>query len=189
LCYRFFPRQYHKVICVFHSIFLLNRHLFGKRERNRPNSPMAKRRTSNTASSIAKQRIPLVSWHQNVQYRVHKFPPRVHIQSKINPLHAIPFFVCKFHFNKLSFTHRPSKWSFSVSFLTKTWHAFFFLYVLPTSPTYSIREETNPRIILKWTLENTCVNSCEVVEIKTERRLLNLKAQSVPHCKHFSSGL
>jgi hypothetical protein len=63
----------------------------------------------------APQEPPSISWNQKVQYRVHKSPPLVPILSHINPIHSIPSYLSKIHFN---IVHASTSWSsqWSLSF-------------------------------------------------------------------------
>jgi hypothetical protein len=62
----------------------------------------------------APQEPPSISWNPKVQYRVHKSPPLVPILSHVNPIHSIPSYLSKIHFN---IVHPPTSWSWSWSWL------------------------------------------------------------------------
>jgi hypothetical protein len=51
------------------------------------------------ANCAATQELPSTSWYPKVQDRVHKSPPLVPILSHVNPIHTIPSYLTKIHFN------------------------------------------------------------------------------------------
>jgi hypothetical protein len=64
-----------------------------------------------------------------MHYRVHKSPPLFPIRSQINPLHTLPPYLYKIHFNIFS-PITPSSSAWSSGLLTKILYAFLlFLYV------------------------------------------------------------
>jgi hypothetical protein len=63
----------------------------------------------------APQEPPSISWNPKAQYHVQKSPPLVPILSHINPIHSIPSYLSKIHFN---IVHPPTSWfsQWSLSF-------------------------------------------------------------------------
>jgi hypothetical protein len=59
----------------------------------------------------ATQELPSISWNPKVQYHIHK-SPSLPILSPINPIHTIPSYLSKIHFN---ITHSPTSWSYQWS--------------------------------------------------------------------------
>jgi hypothetical protein len=63
--------------------------------------------SSEAANCAATQELPSILWNTKVHYRVHKSPPMVPIQSQIDPIHTILFYLSKIHFN---IVHLPTYW-------------------------------------------------------------------------------
>jgi hypothetical protein len=60
------------------------------------------------ANCAATQELARILWNPEVHYRVHKSPPLVPIPSQIDPIHSIPSYLSKIHFN---IVHPPTSWS------------------------------------------------------------------------------
>jgi hypothetical protein len=86
------------------------------------------------ANCAATQELPSVLWNPKVHYRVHKSPLLVPILSQIDPIHIIPSFSFKIHFN---IVHPPTSWSYqwSLSF----WIPHQCIPRLPVRATYPAR--------------------------------------------------
>jgi hypothetical protein len=51
------------------------------------------------ANCAATRELPSILWNPEAHYRVHKSPPLVPILSQIDPIHSIPSYLSKIHFN------------------------------------------------------------------------------------------
>jgi hypothetical protein len=60
------------------------------------------------ASCAATQELPNTLRKPKIYYRVHKSPPLAPILSQIDPVHTIPSYLSKVHFN---IVHPPTSWS------------------------------------------------------------------------------
>jgi hypothetical protein len=56
--------------------------------------------------SSASQEIPRILWKPKIQYRFHKRPPPVPIQSHINLVQMLPSHYSKIHFNIIPHIHK-----------------------------------------------------------------------------------
>jgi hypothetical protein len=66
------------------------------------------------ANCAATRELRSILWNPKVYYRVHKSPPLISILSQIDPIHTIPSYLFKIHFNIVhSFTSWSSKWYLS----------------------------------------------------------------------------
>jgi hypothetical protein len=64
------------------------------------------------ANCAATQEIPCILWNPKVYFRDHKSAPLIPIPSEINPIHTIPSYLYKIHFNIVrSPTPCSSQWS------------------------------------------------------------------------------
>jgi hypothetical protein len=87
------------------------------------------------ANRAAPQELPSILWNPEVQCRFHKSPPLVPIFSHINPIHTIPSYLSKMHFNIVySPTFWPSQWSLSFWLYHIILYAFLFSPIRATCP-------------------------------------------------------
>jgi len=77
------------------------------------------------------QEILGILWNPKVHYRVHNRPSLVPVLSYMNPVHALPCWAYKIHFNVLSAIPVSSKQSFHCSFHHQN-PAFSILFTCPT---------------------------------------------------------
>jgi hypothetical protein len=64
------------------------------------------------ANCAAIQELPTILWKPKAHYRVQKSPPLVPVLSQISPIHIIPSYLSKIHFN---IVRSPTSWSFQWS--------------------------------------------------------------------------
>jgi hypothetical protein len=94
------------------------------------------------ANSAATQEFPNILSNPKVHYRVHKILPLVPVLSQINPIHTIPSYISKIHFNII----HPLRLGllsglFPSVFPTNVLYAFLLsllvLHALPTSSSFT----------------------------------------------------
>jgi hypothetical protein len=66
------------------------------------------KRPLGAVNCAATQELPSILWNPKVHYRVQKSPPLVPNLSQIDPIHTIPSYLSKIHFN---IVHPPTSWS------------------------------------------------------------------------------
>jgi hypothetical protein len=101
-----------------------------------------------TTNCAAPQELPSILWNPKVQYRIHKSPPLVPILSRMNPIHSIPSYLSKIHFNIVhSRLGLPSR-LFPSGFPTNILYTFLFSPIHATRPAHVIRFDFIILIIL-----------------------------------------
>jgi hypothetical protein len=100
---------------------------------------MELRPSREAANCAATQELPSILRNPKVHCYVHKSPTVVPILSQINPIHTIPFYLSKIHFNIL---HPPTSWSSQWSLYFSLSHQYHIciplLPIRATCPTYLI---------------------------------------------------
>jgi hypothetical protein len=82
-------------------------------------------------------------WNPKVNYCAHKSPQLVPILSHINPVHNIPFYISKIHFN---IVHPPTSWSYQWSLSFWLSHQYPICILLLNHSCYMSRPSHPPRL-------------------------------------------
>jgi hypothetical protein len=95
--------------------------------------------SSGAANCAATQERPSILWNPKVHYRVHKSLPLILILSHINPIHTIPCYLSKIHFNIVTHSRvgLPSG-VFPSGFPNNILYAFFFSLIRATCPAHLV---------------------------------------------------
>ena len=129
------------------------------------------------------EEIPRILWIPKLHYLIHKRPPPVPNLSQLDPVHTHTSHFLPIHLNIiLPSTPGSPKWSHSLTFPHQK--------PIYTSPVPHTRYMFRPSHSSLFDHPNNIGWGAQITNpLKTKRRLLYLKTQSVPRSKHFSSRL
>jgi hypothetical protein len=115
------------------------------------------------ANCAATQELPSILWNLKIHYCTHKSPPLVPFLSQIDPVHTIPSYLSKIHFN---IVHPPClrlpSGLFLSGFPINILYAFLLSPIRAACPAFVSERSPNVWLWITRVAENILLNKCRI---------------------------